>query len=232
MSPALAQEETPRRFTNFGDVTLGFGSGLTTTSASYQYQWMFGKKEKLRMGVGMRFNGFFASDQYLVTAPAKIVKGESGPGALFKNSIPENMDSVFFPSAQTYSINFLISIGYQVSKDFLVGFNIDVIGASFGPQKAGTYINGNDSGGTYASPTIGAPTGLNLLLIGPNDIGSLNSEFYVSYTLDERWSIEAGIQHFFMEFTTTTKVQQAPESNDRFRITPTIVCAGVAYKIR
>lgn len=232
MTPAFAQEDTPRRYTNFGDVTLGFGSGLTTTAASYQYQWMFGKNEKLRMGIGMRFNGFFTTDQYLVTAPAKLVKGETGPGALFKNSITANMDSVQFPSAQAYSVNFLVSIGYQLTERLLVAFNIDVIGVSFGGEKQGTYINGNDPGGNYSTPVKGSPTGFNLLLVGPNDIGSLNSEFYATYSLNDRWSVKAGIQHFFMEFTTTTKVQQFPEANDRFRITPTIVCAGVAYKIR
>lgn len=231
ISPLSAQDDA-RPKTTFADLTLGVGSGFTTAAASYQYQWMFGKKKKLLMGVGARFNGFFAMDAYLVTAPAKIVKGETGPGALFKNSITANMDTVFLPKAQTFSLNFMISIAYAITTDLRAGFNIDVIGASFGGQKAGTYINGNGPGGAYTSPVQASPTGFNLLLTGPNDIGSLNSEFYLAYSLDERWSLRGGVQHIFMEYTTTTHPQQYPEPNNRFRITPTIVCIGVIYTIR
>lgn len=228
---AAQESDAPRSHTNFVDFTLGVGSKQTNLSTSYQHLWKFGDNKRLLMGVGMRINGFFASDAYMVTAPAKIVKGETGPGALFKKSIPEYTDSVFMPTSQAFSVNFLISIAYNVSDDFRVGFNIDVIGASFGSERSGTYINGNNPSGIYSSPVRGAPTGLNLLLVGENDIGSLNSEFYVTYALDERWSLKGGLQHSFMEYTTTTKVQQFPEANDRFRITPTVACVGVVYTI-
>ncbi len=209
------------------DLMLGFGSGQTNISTSYQVAWKFGKKQKVLMGVGGRINAFFASDKYFVTAPAKLVKGEAGPQALFKEAIPANMDSVLFSSAQVYSVNILLHIGYAFSEKFRAGFNIDVIGASFGGSKTGTYINGS-----VMTPTSGSPSGFNLLLVGENDLGNLNSEFFVSYALNERWSIKAGIQHIFMEYTTDTAVQQFPEPNDRFRITPTVFCAGAVYTIR
>lgn len=225
--PSIGQDEEPRSHNHLADLMLGVGSGQINLSTSYQISWKFGKNQKLRLGAGMRVNAFFASDKYFVTAPAKIVKGETGPGALFKKSIPANMDSVLFPSAQTYSINFLVHIGYDFSEKFGVGFNIDVIGASFGGTKSGTYING-----TTSAPTAGAPTGFNLLLVGENDLGSLNSEFFATYRLNKQWALKGGIQHIFMEYTTTSKVQQQPEPNDRFRITPTVFCAGVVYTIR
>ncbi len=224
-------DDAPRSHTNFADLTLGVGSGQTNISTSYQHLWKFGNNKRLLMGVGMRMNGFFASDANMITAPARIVKGETGPAALFKKSIPQYIDTAFFPTAQAYSINFLMAIAYQITDDFQVGFNIDVIGASFGAERSGTYINRNNPTGIYSSPVRGAPTGFNLLLVGENDLGSLNSEFYVTYAIDERWSLKGGVQHSFLEFTTTTKVQQYPESNDRFRITPTVACLGVVYTI-
>lgn len=228
LSKVFAQDE-PRAHNHLADFILGVGSRQTNVSLSYQIAWRFGDKQKLVMGAGLRTNAFFASDKYFVTAPAKIVKGEAGPGALFKESIPANMDSVHFSSASIYSINFLLHIGYAFTDKFKVGFNIDVIGASFGPGQSGTYINGN-AGAT--TPVTAGPTGLNLLLVGENDLGSLNSEFFANYALNEKWSLKAGIQHVFMEYTTTTKVQQLPEPNDRFRITPTVACVGVVYTIR
>lgn len=227
---ALCQDG-PRAHNHLADFMLGIGGGQTNVSTSYQISWKFGAKQRLRMGAGMRLNGFFASDKYFVTAPAKIVKGEAGPGALFKKPIEQNMDSVQFSSAQIYALNFLVHIGWAFSDKFAAGFNIDVTGASFGGTQSGTYINGNAPGGPAAVAVSGSPTGFNLLLIGENDIGSLNSEFFVTYALNPDWSIKAGIQHIFMEYTTTTKVQQLPEPNDRFRITPTVFCAGVVYRI-
>lgn len=227
---AHAQEE-PRERTSDMHYMLGVGSGQTTVSASYQTGWKFGEKKRLVMGVGIRANAFFASGKYFVTAPAKLVKGEAGPAALFKEPIPGNMDSVHFSSAQAYSLNILIHIRYDFTEKFKAGFNIDVIGASFGGSRSGTYINGNDPGNTNL-PVSASPSGFNLLLVGENDLGSLNSEFFVTYAMTDKWALKAGVQHLFMEFTTSTKVQQFPEPNDRFRITPTVVCAGVVYTIR
>lgn len=229
--PAVAQDEGPRPHSNWVDLMIGVGSGQTNVSTSYQHAWKFGARKRLLMGVGMRLSGFFASDKYFVTAPAKIVKGEGGPGALFKKPIEENMDSVHFSTANTYALNFMLNIRYSFTDRFSAGFNIDLVGVSFGKEQSGTYINGNDPNGIKTKPTAGAPTGFNLLLIGENDLGSLNSEFFVAYRINERWSVKAGVQHIFMEYTTTTKVQQFPESNDRFRITPTTACAGIVYTI-
>jgi hypothetical protein len=229
---SVAAQDEPRPKTRAVDLMLGIGSGVTNVATSYQYAWKYGKKQRLTMGIGMRFNGLFASDKYYVTAPAKIVKGEGGPQAFFKKEIPANMDSVMMPSASIFALNFMVNIGYAISDRFSAGFNIDVIGISFGKQQPGVYINGNAPDGITSKPVEAAPTGFNLLLIGENDLGSLNSEFFVAYAVDERWTAKLGIQHTFMEYTTTTKVQQLPEQNDRFRITPTVVCVGVGYTLR
>lgn len=228
---ALAQEDNAKP-EQAADFTLGIGSGQTNFSLSYQYAWRFGQKQKLRMGVGARFNGFFASDRYFVTAPAKIVKGESGPAALFKEPIKANMDSVQFTSAQAYSLNILIHISYAFTDKLRAGFNIDVIGVSFGGSSPGTYINGNATDAIYTKPVTASPSAFNLLLVGENDLGSLNSEFFITYSLNEKWALKGGVQHIFMEYTTDTQVQQFPEPNDRFRITPTVACFGVVYSLR
>ncbi len=224
--PVTAQDEVPRATQSYADLMLGIGGGQTNVSLSYQYNWKFGKKQKLEMGVGARFNSFFSSNKYFVTAPAKIVKGEAGLGAFFKEPITSNMDSVQVPSAQINSLNILLNIGYNFSDRFRAGFNIDVIGFSFGGSQKGTYING-----TATQPVTASPSGFNLLLVGENDLGSLNSEFFIAYAFNEKWSGKLGVQHIFMEYTTDTQVQQFPEANDRFRITPTVVCVGVVYKI-
>jgi hypothetical protein len=228
---ALAQEANPEPERS-ADFMLGIGSGQTNFSLAYQYAWRFGQKQKLRMGVGARFNGFSASDKYFVSAPAKIVKGESGPAALFKEPIKANMDSVQLSSAQVYSLNVLIHISYAFTDKLRAGFNIDVIGVSFGGSQPGTYINGNAPDAIFTKPVSASPSAFNLLLVGENDLGSLNSEFFATYSLNDKWALKGGVQHIFMEYTTDTQVQQFPEPNDRFRITPTVACFGVVYSFR
>jgi hypothetical protein len=228
---AVAQDadRTPERT---ADIMLGIGSGQTNLSMSYQFSWWFGQKQKLRMGVGARYNYFSATNKYFVTAPAKIVKGESGPAALFKEPIEANMDSVLLPWAKSSSLNVMVHISYAFTDKLRAGFNIDVIGLSYGVSIPGTYINGNAPDGIYTKPVNASPSTFNLLLVGENDLGSLNSEFFVTYSLNEKWALKGGIQHIFMEYTTDTRVQQLPEPNDRFRITPTVACFGVVHSFR
>ena len=210
----------------YADASVGFGSSKTNVSFSYQHNWKVGKSKKLQLGIGGRFTSFFGSNQYYVTAPAGIVKGSTGPGALFDENIVANMDSVLLPSHQVNTLNMMLTIGYELSSHFRVGFNIDAIGFSFGGAQAGTYING-----LSVAPTTVKPAGFNLLLVGENDFGSLNSELYVNYFFDDTWAVKLGVQHHFIEYVSDTKVQQFPEPNDRFRITPTVLSVGATYRL-
>lgn len=228
----VSAQDARRERTRQADLMLGFGSGQTNLSVSYQAGWKFGEKKRLVMGVGLRSNAFFANEKYFETAPARLVKGEAGPGAFFNKKIPENMDSVFFPKANVYAINFLIHIGYSFTQKLTAGFNIDVIGASFGSSQNGLYINGDGPAPNAPFPVTGSPSSFNLLLVGENDLGSLNSEFFITYALNDKMAIKGGIQHIFMEYTTATEIQQSPEPNDRFRITPTVLCVGFVYSLR
>ena len=227
----LIAQDVSSKNSSYADLTIGIGS-ISSVALGYQYNWKMGKKQKLELGVGGRFSSFIASDKYYVTAPAKISKGSSGPGAFFKEPITMNMDSVLLPSGQVNSLNVMLNIVYNFSSKFRAGFNIDLIGFSFGGSQTGTYINGNGAPGSQLLPVSASPAGFNLLLVAENDLGSLNSEFYVAYAINEKWSVKLGAQHIFMEYVTATKVQQFPEPNDRFRITPNIISVGGAYKLR
>ncbi|MBL7866104.1 MAG: hypothetical protein JNK10_14585 [Cyclobacteriaceae bacterium] len=223
--PSVAQDQSTTSV--FMDLTAGIGASERSASASYQFAWKFGKHQRLELGTGARMNALFSNNAYYVTAPAKLVKGESGPAALFNDKIPANMDSVHFPSGRIGALNILLSIGYRFSDRWRAGFNIDVIGFSFGRDQLGTYINGS-----FSQQVMASPSGFNLLLVGENDLGSLNSEFFAAYRIKNKLWVKAGIQHIFMEYTTSTKAQQLPEPNDRFRITPTIFCFGVIYAMK
>jgi hypothetical protein len=209
------------------DLSGSIGSSQGSIAASYIHNWHLGKKQNFSIGAGARFTSYFGSNQYFVTAPAKITSGSTGPGVLFKETIQANLDSLLVASPSMNSLNLSINLGYRITPKLSAGFNIDAIGFSFGGEKAAKYVNG-----TTIVNTTAKPTGFNALLISDNDLGTLNSELFATYSFNKKWSAKLGYQFLFTEYTTATKVQQLPEPNDRFRNKASALVIGVRYQIQ
>ena len=209
------------------DGTFSFGKYQGALSLHYSHLWKIGKSKKLAIGLGGRITSYLGANQYYITAPAKLTSGSTGPLVIFKENIDENIDTLLVKSPHVTMINVSIDIEYQFSSRFTAGFNIDAIGFSFGGKQPANYINGFTGKNTSAKPT-----GFNALLISDNDRGSLNSELFAKYKLNDKWSVKAGAQFLFTEYTTETEVQQYPEPNDRFRRKSLLLGLGVSYQIR
>jgi hypothetical protein len=209
------------------DLTGSIGSGQGTGSVSYIHNWQLGKKQKISIGAGARFTSYFGSNQYFITAPAEITSGSTGPGVLFRENITANLDSLLLASPSLNALNLSINIGYHITPRFFAGFNIDAIGFTFGGEKQAKYVNG-----TTVINTTAKPSGFNALLISDNDLGTLNSELFITYSFNKKWSAKLGYQFLFTEYTTASNVQQFPEPNDRFRNKVSAVAIGVRYNLR
>lgn len=98
---------------------------------------------------------------------------------------------------------------YSFSPKFEVGFNIDALGFSFGREQ-----NANKAGANVAKAS---PISENVLLVGNNDIGSLNSEFYARYWISPKFAIRGVLSYLFSEYTTAVKLA---DNNNRYRSTP------------
>ncbi|MBX9733182.1 MAG: hypothetical protein K2X37_03900 [Chitinophagaceae bacterium] len=206
----LAQQ---KRTTSLLDLGVGVGNNQQLVSASWVHYWGIGKKQNFKLGVGARFNSSLATDKYYETADARLTSGKTGPGVLFAENIPANIDSFFVGKPQINALNISFNSEYQFSPKWSAGINIDVIGFSFGAQKTGIYIHNGSTSLVQAKPTA-----FDLLLVSDNDLGSLNSEFFIRYKVDKKWSIRAGTSFLFNEYRTNTKVQvQNGIENDRFR---------------
>lgn len=221
--PTFSQSKTVDYF----DGTISFAKNEGSLAFHYTHLWKIGKAQKLSLGLGGRFTSYLGSNQNYITAPAKLTSGSTGPFVIFKENLVENIDSLVIKSPFVNSINLSINIQYGFSSKITVGFNIDAIGFSFGGKKQGNYINGS-----IGSITSGKPTGFNILLISDNDRGSLNSELFARYQLNDKWSVKGGVVFLFTEYTTDTKVQQFPEANDRFRNKSLMLGLGVSYTLR
>jgi hypothetical protein len=176
---------------------------VTTLALSWTHLHSFGKKGKINVGYGVRFNSIFYHNQYFLTAPDKLRDID--------------MDTLTFGFAQMNSLNTTINLQYNFSKKWEVGFNIDAVGVSFGKKNTGEFKSSVYTENGTARPVSAqssSPTALNLLLVGNADIGALNSEFYAKYWLNEKWAIRGGLTLIFTEYTTTKKLAY---DNDRFR---------------
>jgi hypothetical protein len=187
----------------------GSGSGAAVLSA--QKDWVLGKNKRLIIGTGARFTSYFGKNIYLTTAPAKL------------SAEPKSVDSLLAPKPYLSSLNLLINLGYKIGDRVQIGFNIDALGFSFGPEGSPNFISNSKSISVKASPT--SP---NILLVGDNDLGSLNSQFYGRLKITEKIGLNLAYQFLFNELTTNTKVQSLPEPNDRFRVKSNQVYLGLS----
>jgi long-subunit fatty acid transport protein len=228
---ATAQQKKTGTVDNFAELTAGIGSSQATGVLAYTYNWKVGKRKKWELGLGARFTSYFGSNLYFKTAPAKLTSGKTDPTVLFSSDIEENIDSVLFPKAQVNSLNLSLNFGYNFSKKFSAGLTIDAVGFSFGKKQSGIYYGNNFATGV---PVNAKPTGFNLLLISDNDRGSLNSELFARYKWNDSWGVKLGLQFYFAEYTTDTKVQTTPggDTNDRFRKKMAGVGIGVTYNFK
>jgi hypothetical protein len=195
---------------NYADLTGAIGSNQGSVSIDYFHLWRLGKSKKIEVGIGGRFTSYLGNSQYYSSAPASLAADE------------KKSDSLLLSSAQVNALNLAINLGYRLSPKVGVGFNIDAIGFSFGAHQDGSYINGSQ-----VQATSGKPTSFNILLVGNNDQGSLNSEFYLRYFFAKDLAIKLAYQFLFTEYTTETKVQQLPEANDRFRNKASLFSLGI-----
>jgi opacity protein-like surface antigen len=212
LSAAYAQKEAKAKTTQFADIGFGFGSKQGSIGAGYNYNWNITKSKKFVIGTGVRFNTFYGT----------AVKFTSAPASLAGDKAKE--DTLTAPKPSVSSINLFLNLGYNITPKLQAGFNIDVIGASFGAEGSPVFTTNGISTVTKAKPT-----GFNVLLVGNNDKGSLSSEFYVRYKLTEKFGAKLAFQYLFSELTTNTKVQTAPIQNDRFRNKASLINLGFSY---
>lgn len=229
---AWAQHKISHTSSSTFDLALSTGAGTFSGALSWSRLHRVTKKiPGLRVGYGVRFSSFVAANKFYVTAPAKFTSPVQNLGTIFSETIQENIDTVTTATAATNSINVAIFIEYSISPRLDAGFNIDAVGASFGGRKDFNVISSVFD--PNQSPVqAGSPTRLNLLLTSDNDLGSLNSEFYLRYWLKKKIGLRAGFTFLFSEYTLDTKLSfdAGRIMNDRYRYKASMVMLGVTYK--
>ena len=227
MNGLMAQSSTPTPKTYWeADAAVGIGKSLVTTALGGTRWHRLGRSGRLQLGYGLRLTGAFGGAQDFITAPAELSReSDAFLLTLFSPFNEANLDTLQVPNSTVLMLNATGHVRYQLSTRWAVGFNIDVVGVSFGSVDAGNFVA--QSQGRPTSVESAKPSGFNLLLIGDNDRGSLNSELYVHYQLSERWGLRAGISHLFVEATTNRTLSLG---NDRFRRVSDLGFVSATYR--
>lgn len=201
------------KYNNHFDLALAGTGNQFLTALSWVHLHPITKKQRFKIGYGVRFNSYFGKNLNYVTAPAILTSKQTGPGVLFSETFYENIDTFYVSNSQQNALNLSINLQYTIKQKFDIGFNIDAAGISFGSKITGTYKSAQAP--TYNnSLQTASPTPFNLLLVSDNDIGALNSELYFRYWFKPKWAIKVGASFFFSEYTTTNNLRL---DNNRWR---------------
>jgi hypothetical protein len=225
-------QEKSYRYQNYFDLAASAASGEFSTALAWSHLHGIGKKkQKLKVGYGVRFTSFIAANKFYTTAPSKFTSDIQNPFTIFSPTIEANIDTITTATASTHSLNLALYFQYDITPRFDVGFNIDVIGFSFGARK-----NFNILSSSYdpnqAPVQSGSPTNFNLLLTSDNDIGSLNSEFYLRYWITKKVGVRAGFTFLFSEYRTDQNLSfdNGRIINDRYRNKAGMALLAVSYR--
>jgi hypothetical protein len=229
---AVAQETSRYREQHYFDASVAIGNESFSGSLGWSHLHGIGKKkQRLKVGYGVRHTSFIAANKYYTTAPSKYTSTVQSLGTIFSETIDENIDTITTATAATHSLNLVLHIQYTLTPKFDIGCNIDLVGVSFGPSKQFNIIsNVYDAGQEPVQQ--GSPTTLNLLLTSDNDIGSLNSEFYVRYKVSPKISLRGGYAFLFSEYRTDKDLSfdDGRIVNDRYRFKAPMGFIGVSFK--
>jgi hypothetical protein len=188
-------------------------SKAQTLALSGWRRFATGKRKQFGLSLGLRYNLAFNQNAIFRTAPARLTSGQQGPQVLFAEDIPANIDTFRVNRGVFHSLNLGIALDWQFHSRWGLTFSIDAAGFSAGPKRSGTFSTRRS--GMFTEQELQAkPYRYNLLLISDNDLGSLNSELFVSWFLNQNMQLRAGATFLFTEYQTETKPAL---DNNRFR---------------
>jgi hypothetical protein len=229
---SFAQTKNAGKKSEFLDFAATIGTSQGSFAFSYVYNWKLGKNKRFEIGIGARNTLYLGTKTDFITAgPAKLTRTNTIPFLIFfAGQNEQNFDTLEVQRPLINSVNISANLGYHISPKFYAGFNIDVIGFSFG-RKGSAVLKSN--GFNFTEPAA-KPTAFNVLLTGDHDKGSLNSEFFLRYQLNKKWSIKGVYQFLFVEYETDRVKQTAPDGTvvSRFRNKANNFGLGVSYHLK
>ncbi|WP_461137753.1 hypothetical protein [Spirosoma pomorum] len=220
----FAQSPVSARLSSGFDLGMAYTKNRYNPSIAY-YQLINIRESKIfSLGWTARLGAFYGDNIDFYTAPPRLTREKSGLGALWSPLVDQNIDRVRFDYMTATSLNFGIRGRIKLSWIEL-GASADLLGLTLGKSRTGIYQSA--AGRFSKDPTItipfsgtnalqnGSPATGNLRLLGDNDQGSLSTEVFARFYINQRVAIKAGYQW------QTTEMRMANRDviadNNRFR---------------
>lgn len=211
-SPAAAQSlsDVPTVYS----ASVAIGSGITTFSGAAARSVYVGTSDRFRVGLNVRATAATTNELGLAPIDPRGVVGATS--------------DTLAVSASMATINIGVNAVVDITERLHGGLNIDVFGFGTGPSTSAAYYA---TPGATAAAVSTKPTGLNIFAGGTGDRGSLNSEFFLSWTLNDRSTLRGGLSHQVLEYEVT--VDDVPASSaSRFRRYSNLVFVGITLTRR
>jgi hypothetical protein len=231
-----AQENANKKLSysyhHYFDLGVAIGDQQGATALSWFHLHGIGhKKQRLKIGYGLRFTSYVGANKLYTTAPSKYTSTRQDPLTIFSDNVDQNIDTIATVTPQVNLINLSLHIEYRIWKVFDLGFNIDAIGFSFGGKQKVNVLSSSYDGG-QSPVTYAKPSSFNLLLTSDNDIGSLNSEFFIRYWVSPKFGLRAGYSFLFTEYKTENKLSfdNGRIENDRYRLKTSMFLLALTFK--
>ncbi len=177
--------------------TAGAGKNVAAISFNTTVEKGFGEQKNFRLQAGIRFNQFVSETDNYANSTC-------------------NCELYLLNQYQAdASLNLMLGANYYHNRLF-AGFNIDLVGIKLYENPNGDIYQRNNDGSYYTSRVI---TGkLNVLKVGYNDEGFLNSEFYLGYRLGNHWSIRGGLAHIYVQYSPATNKDKITDAEKFYNL--------------
>jgi hypothetical protein len=165
-----AQTAPAARHATVFDLTGASGPSLNAASAATWRLWGLDAAGRFQVGLGLRATQFFAAGYAL--------DRQTGPAG----------GEIQVAQPRLTAFNVAFHLRARVVRSLHLGFNLDALGLSVGPNRVG------QAAGSGAILSL-RPVAGNVLLGGRADRGSLNSELYAAWGLTQGLQLRGGYSH-------------------------------------
>lgn len=186
-------------------LSLGAGQLMISASTGVTHQLRFGVQKQFALYYGLRYS-LYSENKTEYTLQNKC-----------------DCRLVVNPAEKTnQSLNIMIGAQYHY-RQWFAGFNIDLAGIKLGEESA--VIEQIQNSGTIHRSAV-ANGKLNLLKVGYNDEGFLNSEFYIGYQWS-RFALKAALAHVYIQYTPAENQSQINDAEIFYNLGT----LGISYRL-
>lgn len=214
-SDTIPSSFSRRPFFDF-QTTLGFGTDAKLFVPSFQGEGIV----SFPIHPNFSIEGIFGGRLNLMHVDQKV----------FQTSFPNRpgegvFDTLQVKDVRVFSLNLHVGLALRFWEKWSVGTDIDLVGWSFGSR--GLFLYESEGSTESQSFQWASPEPFNVMLMGRNDRGSLNSRFWLGYRFHKKWEIQGGLAIVHIIYRTDNTLAF---ENDRFFSDYKAGFVSVAYR--